>query len=291
VGLGRYLKAAFANRWNLLAVGAATVFAFLTGRPDVVLPVVAAGELAYLGLLGTHPRFQRAVDAQAAKASRDAGAARSTEVLRRITRSLPRELFMRYEGLKERAAELRQIAIDLRPHADAAEEGSPFEDLQLRSLDRLLWIFLRLLYTQWSISRFLDRTSEAHIRRDIARLEEQLAEHPADDASPHRAKVRQTIRDNLETSRTRLVNLAKARENHELVGLEIERLDNKIRSLAELAVNRQEPDFITAQVDAVAAGMVETERTMNELRFATGLAETDDAVPELVTRPQTKETA
>ena len=63
---------------------------------------------------------------------------------------------------------------------------------------------------------------------------------------------------------------------------EIERLENKIRTLAELAVNRQEPDFISGQVDQVAGSMLETEKTMNELQFATGLAPLDEEIPELV---------
>ena len=66
--------------------------------------------------------------------------------------------------------------------------------------------------------------------------------------------------------------------------LEIDRLENKIRSLSELAVNRQEPDFISDQVDAVASSMLETERTMNELQFATGFAHVDEAIPELLGR-------
>jgi hypothetical protein len=87
----------------------------------------------------------------------------------------------------------------------------------------------------------------------------------------------------LETSRSRLINYQKARDNSELVNLEIERLENKIRSLSELAINRQEPDFISSQVDQVANSMVQTERTMNELQFATGLA-IDEEVPQLVQR-------
>ena len=67
--------------------------------------------------------------------------------------------------------------------------------------------------------------------------------------------------------------------------LEIDRLENKIKSLAELAVNRQEPDFISGQVDQVAGSMLETEKTMNELQFATGLAPLDEEVPELVQPP------
>ena len=63
--------------------------------------------------------------------------------------------------------------------------------------------------------------------------------------------------------------------------LEIDRLENKIQSLSELAVNRQEPNFISGQVDQVADSMMETEKTMNDLQFATGLDAVDDA-PELL---------
>ena len=63
---------------------------------------------------------------------------------------------------------------------------------------------------------------------------------------------------------------------------EIDRLENKIRSLSELAVNRQEPEFISQQVDHVASSMLETERTMNDLQFATGLESVDEQTPELL---------
>ena len=67
--------------------------------------------------------------------------------------------------------------------------------------------------------------------------------------------------------------------------MELDRLESKIHSLSELAVNRQEPDFITAQVDQVATSMVETEKTMNDLQFATGLHSVDDEAPQLLQRP------
>lgn len=286
MGLGKYIKQAFLNHWNLLVVGAGTVFAFLSGQPDVVLPILAAGELVYLGGLATHPKYQKAIDAQEAKEKRAASSVKAAEALERITRQLPRESLERYETLRRRAQELRQIAFDLRP---AGRRGKmPFEDLQLQGLDRLLWIYLRLLYTEWSLSRFFERTSEQAIRRDIQRLETRLAGFQAEEENPRRQKARKTVEDNLATSRARLENLQKARENHELVQLEIDRLENKIRSLSELAVNRQEPDFISSQVDSVAESMLETERTMNDLQFATGLVEMDEDVPELVDRRTVK---
>jgi hypothetical protein len=185
-------------------------------------------------------------------------------------------------------AELRQIATDLR-HPVAETGEIPFESLQVRSLDRLLWIHLRLLYTEWSLGRFLEHTSEASIAKDVKRLEQQLQALPPDPANPRRDKARQTVLDNLETSKARLENLQKARENHELVHLEIDRLENKIRSVSELAVSRQEPEFISDQVDSVAQSMVETEKTMNELQFATGLTDADEEVPRLLERQTTVE--
>ena len=78
--------------------------------------------------------------------------------------------------------------------------------------------------------------------------------------------------------------MQKARENSELVEAEIERLENKIRSITEMAINRQDPQFVTGQVDLVASSLVQTEQTMNELQFATGLDPIDDAAPAIIPR-------
>jgi hypothetical protein len=108
-------------------------------------------------------------------------------------------------------------------------------------------------------------------------LEARLAQLPAEGANVQDQRVRKTLEDNLQTSRDRLANLQRARDNYDLVKLEIDRLENKIRSLSELAVNRQEPDYISGQVDQVASSMLETEKTMNDLRFVTGLDPIDEA--------------
>ena len=45
MNLLKYIKTAFANRWNLLAFFAGCALAILSGHPDVVLPIVLAGEV------------------------------------------------------------------------------------------------------------------------------------------------------------------------------------------------------------------------------------------------------
>jgi DNA repair exonuclease SbcCD ATPase subunit len=280
VGFGKYIKTAFLNRWNLLWFGGAAVFALLTPVPDAVLAIASAAEMLYLGLLGTHPKFQAYVDAQAAKEIRAASSESTQQTLERITRSLPKELLDRFTALKSRCLELQQIAAELK-QTSHGDSSMPLESFQIAGLDRLLWIHLRLLFTQYALYRFLNQTSEEQIQSDIKRLEARLGAIPESAANLQDQRVRKAVEDNLQTSRDRLANLQRARDNYDLVKLEIDRLENKIRSLSELAVNRQEPDYISGQVDQVAASMMETEKTMNDLRFVTGL-ETVDEAPSLL---------
>jgi chemotaxis protein histidine kinase CheA len=273
---GKYIQTAFVNRWNLLWFLGAGVFALLTPVPDVVLAIAAAAEITYLGLLGTHPKFQAYVDAQEAQQARAASSVSTQQALERITKSLPKELLDRFLALKARCLDLQQIAAELKQTSHGASP-LPLEHYQIAGLDRLLWIHLRLLFTQFALYRFLKQTSEEQIQADIKRLEGRLAQVAEQPASDQDQRVRKALEDNLQTSRDRLSNLQRARGNFDLVKLEIDRLENKIRSLSELAVNRQEPDYISGQVDQVAASMIETEKTMNELQFVTGLEGVDEA--------------
>jgi hypothetical protein len=286
VHFGKYLKTAFLNHWNLLAFVGSAAFALLTGHADVVLPIVLAGEIAYVGLLGSHPKFQSYVDAQEAKTQRAETTVASQQTMQYILSALPPEALQRFQSLRAQCVELRQIAVDLkRPGMGAVDV--PLDQLQLNGLDRLLWIHLRLLYTRYALAKFLQKTSADQIQKSIQALEKQIDQLPADDKEPRRGRVRAALRDNLETSRSRLTNLTKAQENCQFIGLEIDRLENKIRSLSEMAINRQEPEFISSEVDHVATSMVDTERTMNELQFATGLSAVDTEPPPLLRVPTT----
>ena len=74
----------------------------------------------------------------------------------------------------------------------------------------------------------------------------------------------------------------KTEQRFDKVEGKLDRLESKIRSLSEMAINRQEPEFISGQVDQVANSMLETERTMNELKFATGLDTLDEEPADLL---------
>src|SRR5208337_2344708 len=114
------------NHWNLLAFLGSMGFALISGHPDVLVPLVLAGETTYLGVLGTHPKFQRYVDVQEHKAVREQGSVAVAEAFDRILKSLPPRLLRRFEGLRDpclaanRPANAGLRRAQRRPHARAA---------------------------------------------------------------------------------------------------------------------------------------------------------------------------
>ena len=287
MGLAKYLKKALLNHWNLLAFLGGLGFAAISGHPDVYIPLVMAGEAAYVGVVGTHPKFQRYVDVQEHKESRAQGSVQATEALQRIIRALPPRQLHRFETLQQRCVSLRQLAAQMRaPDGIDSDSDStmPLEDMQLSGLDRLLWIHLRLLETQTMLERFFESTSEDHSRRNRP---------PWKHASPaclprtRRRRCARTSRRCLRTTSKPAVAAwptGRSAKNSELVEAEIERLENKIRSITEMAINRQDPQFVTGQVDRVAIESGADRATINELQFATGLDPIDDVPPAIIPR-------
>src|SRR5262245_51939649 len=148
------------------------------------MPLVFAAEIAYLGFLGTHPKFQKYVEAQEAKAARSEGTQTAEQTRLRILGALPKPTVQRFESLRSRCRELRQLAAEMRDpnRAGLRSSGSPgtLEDMQLAGLDKLLWIYLKLLFTQHSLDRFVEQTDEDRIQADVKQLERRIAEIPED---------------------------------------------------------------------------------------------------------------
>ncbi len=274
-GFMNYIKTAFLNHWNLLAFGAGIVGGFLSGHPDVVLPLVAAGELAYLTSLSIHPKFQAYVNAQAHKAGK---AQVKGEALERIFESLDPRSRSRFEELRRRCRDLQSLG-----SGRSAEDLGEVASMHNEGINRLLWVFLKLLYSKRGMERFLETTDDQAIQADIKKVEMRIASlGPVEEDQGDEPKMRRTLEDTLASAKARMDNYLKAQSKHELVQLELDRIDAKITSIAEMAVNRQEPDFITHEVDGVAATMEQTERAMGELQFLSGLDATEVEPPSFI---------
>lgn len=263
-----YVKKAFLYRWNVLLFSGAVVGAFLTPWPDAVLPLIAAVEATYLGTLIASPKFRSAIDAQLHQQQhvepQKAAVSERTKSVQDIIYGLPPESRRRFEQVRSRCLEMRSIAQGVRGKTGAVQ---PVEDLSTPALDRLLWVFVRLLVSQEALNRFLQRTSPVEIRERIADAKARLEKASGDE------RITRSLQDGVAAQELRLGNYERAQNNYEFVRVELDRIEAKIQVLAESAVNRQDPDFLSSQIDSVAESVQTTEKAISELQQITGLVD------------------
>ena len=267
-----YLEEAFLFRWNVLLFFGATAAAALTPIPDLLLPLVGAGEIMYLSGLISVPRFRAAIDAKVHAAGQ--GGVAGVQVpqappvsLVTMLGGLPLAERARFERLHSRCLEMRKIAAGVR--GAAGDQAGGAEDIRTPGLDRLLWLFLRLLLSRTALDRFLHTMNEGEISTRLEELRKSVAaaQTSGDD------RIVRSLQDSLAMGELRLDNYRRAVKNAEFVTLELDRIEGKIQALAEMAVNRQDPDFLSSQVDSAAESMRQTEKAVSELQHLTGLGD------------------
>ena len=282
-GMPDYLREAFLFRWNLLLLLGAAAAAALTPLAPVLLPLVAAGEITYLTGLVSVPRFRAAIDAKvhAGRSAAAGSAAAQPPAVSLVTMlaGLPPGARTRFEQLHARCREMRGIAAGVR--GAAGDSGSSAEDIRTPGLDRLLWLFLRLLVSKTALDRFLQTMNEQELTAKLADLRKSLT---AAQAAPPGGddRVVKSLQDSLAMGELRLDNYGRAKKNAEFVTIELDRIEGKIQALAEVAVNRQDPDFLTSQVDSAADSMRQTEKAVSELQHLTGLADQLEEPPAIL---------
>jgi hypothetical protein len=266
-GMVEYLRRAFLYRWNLLLFFGGAVAAALTPWPDALLPLLLAAEVAYLGGLVSRPKFRDAIDARVYKEAQQSGTrgvtAAGSESLIEIVNSLTPPSRQRFETLRMRCLEMKSIARGV-----ASQSASSSEDLSTPALDRLLWIFLRLLVSQEALDRFLRSTSDGEIR---ARIED--AKTKLNSAAAQEERFKHSLEDSVGVHELRLENYKKAGENAEFVRVELDRIEAKIQALVESSVNRQDPNVLSSQIEGVTASVQSTEAAIRELQQITGVVD------------------
>jgi hypothetical protein len=281
-----YLKEAFLFRWNLLFLLGGATAAAMTPLAPVLLPLVAAGELTYLAGLVSIPRFRAAIDAKVHAAGKttsvggDAAAPPPVSLVSMLA-GLPAAARTRFERLHARCLEMRGIAAGVR--GAAGDDHGSAEEIRTPGLDRLLWLFLRLLLSKAALDRFLQTMNEQELSTRLAELRKSVAaQAPQPGQSGGDDRILRSLQDSIAMGELRLDNYARAKKNADFVSIELDRIEGKIQALAEMAVNRQDPDFLSSQVDSAAESMRQTEKAVSELQHLTGLADQLEEPPAIL---------
>ncbi len=269
----KYWRAAFLYRWNLLLFLGGAIGAVLSPWPDAALPLVGALEIAYLTGLTSMPRFRKAIDAGEASMVRNAAAGptpmNAQDSLNKMLDSLPALSLRRFLLLRQRCFEMRDIASGVQGRMAGNSDTESADSIRTPALDKLLFLFLKLLMSQSGLERFLKSTGEAELATRLEAVKAKLAE--ANAASDER--VMRSLQDSLADAQLRLDNYQKSAKDLEFVGVELDRIETKIKALIEMGVSRQDPDVFSTQVTAAAESMQQTEDAVMNLQSLSGLAD------------------
>ena len=279
-GFRRYLRAAFLQPWNLLLFFGSIGMTVVTGTQDLA-PFIMAAEMTYLAGLASMPRFRTAIDAKInakERAETEKMTPAAEVALQRMVASLPNAGLRRFLSLRQRCYEMRDIAAGIRGQTQTDSGDVTAEAMRNSSLDRLLYLFLKLLVSQSALERFLNTTSERELELRLQDVQARRAQ--AQTAGDER--IVRSLQDSEADATLRLENYRNSLKDAEFVNVELDRIETKIRTLVEMAVGRQDPDTLSVQVTAAADSMKQTEDAVRNLQHLTGMESALEETPPIL---------
>jgi hypothetical protein len=279
-GFRRYVRAAFLQPWNLLLFFGSIGMTVVTGTQDLA-PFIMAAEMTFLAGLASMPRFRTAIDAKInakERAETEKMTPAAEVALQRMVASLPNAGLRRFLSLRQRCYEMRDIAAGIRGQAQTDSGDVAAEAMRNSSLDRLLYLFLKLLVSQSALERFLNTTSERELELRLQDVQARRAQ--AQTAGDER--IVRSLQDSEADATLRLENYRNSLKDAEFVNVELDRIETKIRTLVEMAVGRQDPDTLSVQVTAAADSMKQTEDAVRNLQHLTGMESALEETPPIL---------
>lgn len=276
----RYLRAAFLQPWNLLLFFGSIGMTVVTGTQDLT-PFIMAAEMTFLAGLASMPRFRTAVDAKInakERAETEKMTPAAEVALQRMVASLPNAGLRRFLSLRQRCHEMRDIAAGIRGQAQTDTSDVTAEAMRNSSLDRLLYLFLKLLVSQSALERFLNTTSERELELRLQDVQARKAQAQAGGDE----RIVRSLQDSEADATLRLENYRNSLKDAEFVNVELDRIETKIRTLVETAVSRQDPDTLSVQVTAAADSMKQTEDAVRNLQHLTGIESALEDTPPIL---------
>ena len=232
------------------------------------------GELCYLYVMATNPRFQTLVRAEKLQVERVSAEGR---VVGRLA-ELSKEGQERFQVLRAKCTEVQSITETIQAGALA-----PLDEARWRGLDELLWLFLRLQVSLAVLTRQLGRSDRRSLEAEVATLEQELAASPQ---APERLKKSKASL--LELKKKRLENLDRAAEARQILEAELQRIEQQVELLREEATISRSPEALSAKIDSVTGSLDETNSWMRQHEGILSELSVDDVTepPRLLDRPR-----
>jgi hypothetical protein len=218
-------------------------------------------ELAYLGWLGTNPRFQNLVTGSQALDERRRWQARVYELILKLA---PEDQ-QRYRALENRCQSiLEQQSQTAGLSPGVAEQGE--------GLGRLAWIYLRLLLTRDSIRKIIRESSgtpddTAQMKSRIDKLQQQLQQPSITE------DLRKSLASQIEILQQRQEKKKEAVEKLAFLDAELTRIQEQVELLREQAVLSTDPEVVSQRIDQVTTTLGGTNQWIRDQQKIYGAME------------------
>jgi len=253
-GLWDYIREAFSARPigmlvapNWIGLG---VFAVLGLVSPGFLLLGAGLELAYLFVLVSHPRFQRLVDAQRLVETQRQWQSK----LEKAVSALDRDDVARYRALEARC---RSILLQ------QSSSNPGILKAQSEGLGRLLWIYVKLLFTRQSIRRVLRESGAGPDEKGspqgrIKEIQARLADKNIPD------DLRKSLSGQMEILQQRQAKRQEAADKLAFLEAELDRIQQQAELIREQAVLSTDPETVSQRIDDISATLGGTTTWINE---------------------------
>jgi hypothetical protein len=233
--------------WNKVALAATAILGI--GNPGFWLAGVA-GELLYLYLSATNPRFRNLIRAKRLASER----VTADEQTDRWLAELRPEGRARFEALTANCRQVQRVYETLRPGG-----LSVVDEQRWKGLDQLLFLFLRLQVSLDLLERQLGEASPVALQREVEALRAELAGTAS--ASEALKRSRQSL---LELKEKRLENLGRAAEARQVLSSELQRIEQQVELLREEAAISRDAESLSTRIDSVASILSENDAWMRQ---------------------------
>lgn len=218
-------------------------------------------ELAYLGALATNERFQRLVHATQQSQTRKQWQVTVDDLVRQLNQEGQR----RYRTLESRCRSI----LDQQQRTVAGPAGL---QAQGESLNRLLWVFLRLMLTRQAIDRIVQEATGGNedsnrLQERIQNLQARLKEESIGE------ELRKSLAGQVEILQQRVEKRREARDKLAFLDAELVRIEEQAELVREQAVLSTDPQTVSQRIDQITATLGGTSQWINEQQKIYGAVE------------------
>lgn len=194
--------------------------------------------------------------------------------LKQLLSFLSDEDASRFNRIRERSQTMTQLQRSM--HNSYAPAGEP--GFKTESLEKLLWLFLKLLHNRTGIDRFLSHISREQIENKKEATETKLADARRDGASE---RLITPLEDKLQTLSARLQTHDASSENLLIVEAELDKTEQLINHICEIGMTNQDGSELSSQIDGVVGAIRRSEAALLSFDLS-GIFNGSDQPPPLI---------